>query len=655
SVPREVETSGKRNLTYILHERSFLKDIQLYRDIKPFKKLGLVGDSSLTQIKSFNQLFSAAKARVLQEGIEMVFIPIDTNIQSAIEAIENALTSEDAIYLLPTERLTNTHIQYLGKAMIKRMIAAFAMQDNRVVKQGFLAVYNHENTHKRERRRIALNIRDILNGDPAESLNVYLEIDHQLFVNQDTANELGIGLKWSTLQKAEIISVSTESQGTQWTMPLVAQEAVKQNLSLMAERKAFEANASDVEIAKAKRLPQLSIDVQQTLIDEDRARFSNGNSAERDLSASLTLQQLLYSEAAYSNISVQKKLQNARQKDLLATELDIISDASQAYLNLLRAQSLVEVEKSNLELTKANLKRAERRVSAGAARKSEIFRWQSQVSENQRSLLDAEARLQNARLQLNQLLNRPLTEEVATEVITKDHAIFDFNRRVTERYVTGPKALQNFANKSERFGAKRSPELESLKLTIKAQERLLKANQRQYYLPDVSLQASLKEHVDENGEGDNFPPGVDINDTDGSVAIVLSLPLYSGGERSAEVKQTTNLIHQLNFQLTNTERQIRQRIRTAVNQMSASYPGIELSENALKAAQQNYAIVRDSYERGTVSIVDFLDAQNQAFGASVSATNAVYDYLEDQIEYQRSIAYFFDLEDPTAIKNIMQE
>ena len=78
--------------------------------------------------------------------------------------------------------------------------------------------------------------------------------------------------------------------------------------------------------------------------------------------------------------------------------------------------------------------------------------------------------------------------------------------------------------------------------------------------------------------------------------------------------------------------------------MRASFPGIELSEQALEAAEQNYAIVRDAYARGTLSIIDFLDAQNQAFSAERAAVNARYDFVEDYIQYQRAISHFFYLE-----------
>ena len=54
-----------------------------------------------------------------------------------------------------------------------------------------------------------------------------------------------------------------------------------------------------------------------------------------------------------------------------------------------------------------------------------------------------------------------------------------------------------------------------------------------------------------------------------------------------------------------------------------------------------------------ISIVDFLDAQNQVFAAERSSANAVYDYLDDYMRYQRAIGYFFYFNDPQGIYSLM--
>ena len=62
-------------------------------------------------------------------------------------------------------------------------------------------------------------------------------------------------------------------------------------------------------------------------------------------------------------------------------------------------------------------------------------------------------------------------------------------------------------------------------------------------------------------------------------------------------------------------------------------------------ADKNLQLVTDSYERGIVSIIDLLDAQNQALSANLDAANAVYNFLVDLMKVQRSLGLFAFFQD----------
>ena len=53
---------------------------------------------------------------------------------------------------------------------------------------------------------------------------------------------------------------------------------------------------------------------------------------------SLTLTQLIYSDAASANISIQKELQQVRELDFGALKLDIARNAVAAYMNVMRGR-----------------------------------------------------------------------------------------------------------------------------------------------------------------------------------------------------------------------------------------------------------------------------------------------------------------------------
>jgi outer membrane protein TolC len=98
---------------------------------------------------------------------------------------------------------------------------------------------------------------------------------------------------------------------------------------------------------------------------------------------------------------------------------------------------------------------------------------------------------------------------------------------------------------------------------------------------------------------------------------------------------------QLRHERDNAANRIENRILNAVHLIRASYPGIRLSMDAADAAQRNLTLVTDSYVRGIKSIIDLIDAQNQALVANQQAANAVYDFLIDLMAVQRSTGSFF--------------
>jgi len=129
-------------------------------------------------------------------------------------------------------------------------------------------------------------------------------------------------------------------------------------------------------------------------------------------------------------------------------------------------------------------------------------------------------------------------------------------------------------------------------------------------------------------------------DTDWSVGINVSLPLFEGGARSARVSGSRLSLRQLLTQRDAARERIEQRIRIALHDISASYPSIQLSKDAATAAKKNLDLVTDAYSRGAVSILDLLDAQNAALVAEEGATNAVFDFLIDLMNLQRSACGF---------------
>jgi outer membrane protein TolC len=124
------------------------------------------------------------------------------------------------------------------------------------------------------------------------------------------------------------------------------------------------------------------------------------------------------------------------------------------------------------------------------------------------------------------------------------------------------------------------------------------------------------------------------------VGVNVSLPLFEGGLRFADKKRAIEELARLRIQRQATRERITLAIETAVLKIQASYPSIELSDDARKTSLKNFDLVQDSYSLGVVSVIDLIDAQTSALVSSQLAANAVYDFLIDLMEMERAANQF---------------
>jgi outer membrane protein TolC len=122
--------------------------------------------------------------------------------------------------------------------------------------------------------------------------------------------------------------------------------------------------------------------------------------------------------------------------------------------------------------------------------------------------------------------------------------------------------------------------------------------------------------------------------------VTASLPLFVGTDRVFELRQARASLALATDTKTQLAQLLEQRARSALQALRGSYPAIELNRSAAESSMRNLEIVRDKYASGRASIIDLLDAQSQAFRLKQQAAIAVYDYLGDLLEFQRSISFF---------------
>ena len=519
------------------------------------------------------------------------------------------------------------------------------------VERGILVGLNPETFWVRLARRVALNVQRILLGEEAGSLSVAIEYGERLTLNMGTARAIGISPPWEIITEAEAINDLPE-EGRRLTLAEAVRGALDANLDLAVEDRIVAAGSKNVGLARSALLPQLDVSALTTFIDADRAEASVGSQPQRTLVGGVTATQLLYSEPAWANLTIQDDVQLSREAQQDALRLDIISEVATAYLNVLRANTFERIQRENLRLTRANLERARVRRTIGAASPAEVFRWEREIARGRSASIQANSQRNVAEMALNQVRHRPLEEPFSTvEVglddpswLTGDTRFFDYFR---DRAI-----FRVFRTFMTREAIAAAPELEGLAAVIDAQRRVQSSTSNSFWAPTVALQANLTGRFAEGGAGRQFspqlPPGApdlsglfpQANDVNLSLGLNVSLPVFSGGRRFFGRSQSFEELTRLEVQQAAVRERVEQRVRTALHFAGSSYAGIRLAREGADAARNNLELVGDAYSQGLVSIIDLIDAQNAALVADLGAATAVYDFLVDWVEAERAVGRF---------------
>ena len=633
NLPLKEGASGVKNLSYIDSFVSFERDIKVFREMVPFRKLVILVRNPT--LESIPWLEKKLRQTAYEYTIDVDIVPVELSADRALAAFPS---DADAVYLMPLAQMTPGEFRKLIYGMILRGLPSFSMLGGDDVEAGVLASVAPKDQFLRIIRRIALNVQRILLGEEASTLKVAFPLGEKLTINMATGRAIGFYPSWSALTEAVLLNEEVERVERRLSLQSAVRESIAANLDLAAENRNVAAGEQAVKQARSVLLPQVGLDAKGEMIDDDRAELSGGATPERSVTGAVTATQLLYDEDSWSNYSVEKELQRTREEQRNTRELDVIRDTAVAYLNVLRAKTLERVEKDNLKLTRANLERAQARVSIGIANRSEEFRWETEIARNRANVLFAQATTRQTENRLNRLLSRPLEEKfVTTETDLRDPLLIVSDPRLFP-YVDNPRNFRTYSDFMAEEGLEIAPELLAFDAAITAQERILASAKRAFWLPSFAAQGSVSELLAESGEGKRSDSSLD--DTDWSVGVFATFPLAEGGGKFATIKRAREELSRIQLEKEAASERIEQRIRSALHQASASYPNIGLSRSAAKASKRNLDLVADQYSRGLVSIVDLLDAQNSSLRAGQDAENAVYNFLIDWMDVQRATGRF---------------
>ena len=640
-LPFDAGTSGTTNLSYLTNPAPFGRDLQTFRQIIPFTTVDLlIIESAVT---GFPEFIDRGQQEAAQIGINLRVVPVGTTVAPALEALPE---DAEAVYVMPMDHLASGEMDRLVQGLLARRLPSFAFAGEQDVAQGLMASLNVDAT-PRLARRVALHAQRILLGDDASKLPVYFAPGEKLVMNMRVIRALGFAPPLGLILEAKRLYEEPEGIERQLTLPRAMEEALGGNLSLAVQNQVVAAGEENVRLARSNLLPTLTSLASGVLVEKSVAESSFGSQAQRTLDGTLTLQQILFSENARAGVSIERALQESRLHRRETAELDVALEAAVAYLDVLRAKTLEQVQQNNLELTRTSLRLAEVREQIGAAGPGERLRLQSELALRRADRIEAYSQRRAAEIALNQVLNRPLSEAFLTSEAEEGGISL-----IEQSFLAGQ--LQDFGQfvalsdflVREAFAA--APELRALEAGIEAQERLLVSTRRAFFLPTIALQGEVSTNLFNGGAGtEGLPPELigegaasEVTDFPWTIGVSATFPLFEGTARGARREQAAADVAGLQFRRDLAAQRIEQQVRTQLQFAQASFATIAESEAAAEAARRSLELVTDAYGQGVSGVIDLLEAQNRTLVTELGVTNAIYDFLIDLKNVERASGRF---------------
>ena len=329
----------------------------------------------------------------------------------------------------------------------------------------------------------------------------------------------------------------------------------------------------------------------------------------------------LWQSLAITGDAVELSVEKARE-----SRLGTVTQVKQAYFAALMAKEAFQVYKSVYENALHNLENIEKKYNVQKSSELDLVRAKTTLANAIPNVYNAETSIILALWQLKAVMGIDLDTPIDIAGSLEDygsqmfydihqHDTVDLDRNTTLR-----------------------------QLAIQAEQLAKTVRMQQYaYLPTLAVNFSYSM----NAMANDFKFKEYHWTPYSFVGLQLNIPIFSGGKRYHDIKQTRVQAEELDLQRVNTERQLRISIRQQLQTMETAMRTHIAAEDALGSAQKAYDIAAKSYEVGRATLTDLDNAQLALTQSKLSVSQAIYNFVVAKAGLEQTLGYDFIADDGT--------
>jgi outer membrane protein TolC len=636
-LPRRGDVSGRRNLSYIAEEFDVSDEADALRQVTECKRIVVLTEDSQKGIVA-----------LVNRDQRLTTVSAEPSVEALLAAIPS---TADGVIISAIRQLSLSDRERLVAHLTRQRIPHISV-DPTWIAQGALMSIRSPNNFERRAQRAALNLDLILEGRPSSEIHVAFEERLEMQINMEAARAIGVRPTFEVLIEAELTNEDERDDDSGIDMGVAMLEAVDTNLDLEVSQKLVEAGEERVKAARGPLIIQAQAQSGVTIRDPRRT-VPGGFVAQYQGSTFVRANQSLYSENAWTRFQSRKLFQEGREYGYFVDVLDVMLETGTAYVAVLRSKAEERIQRKNIRLTREYLELARLRLEVGVANASELYRWQSQLANNQQAVIDARALVGQSKIELNRVLNRPSETSIAPFDLPLDDEGFALPPSdPISKYMGDPWSFALLREFMVQEGLRNSPEARQIDARKRGFVRTEEGRKRQLWLPEFFIEGGVQHDYWVDGAGSDtssVPPAFqnlfpEFNKGTWDVGAFAAIPLSRGGAGVAEMREAARLTERLTAEFDRVEQFIDTGVRTELYSAAAALASVTLTRRAAKAARDNLELVVDLYRRGKVDIITLIDAQTQSLVADLAAANAAYDYMLALLFVNREISHFRNLD-----------
>ncbi len=404
--------------------------------------------------------------------------------------------------------------------------------------------------------------------------------------------------------------------GSGWSMDLlqVYQTALQEDATVRAARAAADAGRERVPQARAQLLPSLSLNASRNHNDLHRSQASQSgqplSTDEKYFSYSQTLQlrQPLFRKPLWAGLEQANYLVQDTEATLERELQNLGVRVVGFYLEALLAHDQLDLVLKQKALTETQLDVAKKALVAGSGTRTDIDEAQARLDLNRAQELEARQHLDYTRRQLEVLTRQPVGELARLDAV---------------QLMLEP-SLQRSLEEWLDVAQSNSPELLGLQYRADAARLEVSKAQGGHY-PTLDAVAQVTRSASETVTTTSTRY---INRT---VGLQLNVPIFTGGYTNSVVRQA--LAEQLRAEetLEAAKRDLGLRLHREYRGVTEGVAKVKAFEQAVRSSEQLVKSVRRSFEAGSRTMVDILDAEQKLQSTRRDLAEARYLYLSSWV------------------------